>query len=105
VSLFERLNRAAAAPGLRFLVIGGHAVIEHGFQRGTADYSLRESRSIYGNTGELEFPDWSGLLPHRSRVSNDTWLAYCRSNLAKIRTRPGYAEGRKQDGISTEFRL
>ncbi len=70
----------------------------------SSDYSLRESRSIYGN-GELELPDWSGHLPHRSRVSNDTWLAYCRSNLAKIRTRPGYAEGRKQDGISTEFRL
>jgi len=53
----------------------------------------------------LEFPDWSGHLPHRSRVSNDAWLAYCRSNLAKIRTSPGYAEGRKQDGIATEFRL
>ena len=71
----------------------------------SSDYSLRESRSIYGNTGELEFPDWSGHLPHRSRVSNDAWLAYCRSNLAKIRASPGYAEGRGQDGINTEFRL
>jgi len=53
----------------------------------------------------LEFPDWSGHLPHRSRVSNDAWLAYCRSNLAKIRASPGYAEGRGQDGINTEFRL
>jgi len=53
----------------------------------------------------LEFPDWSGQLPHRSRVSNDAWLAYCRSNLAKIRTSPGYAEGRRQNGVSAEFRL
>ena len=71
----------------------------------SSDYSLKESRLIYGNAGELEFPDWSGQLPHRSRVSNDTWLAYCLSNLAKIRTSPGYAEGRMQDGIATEFRL
>jgi len=71
----------------------------------SSDYSLKESWSIYGNAGELEFPDWSGQLPHRSRVSNDTWLAYCRSNLAKIRSSPGYAVGRKQDGIATEFRL
>ena len=55
----------------------------------SSDYSLEESRLIYGNAGELEFPDWSGLLPQRSRVSNDTWLAYCRSNLAKIRASPG----------------
>jgi hypothetical protein len=71
----------------------------------SSDYSLKESRLIYGNAGELEFPDWSGHLPHRSRVSNDTWLAYCRSNLAKIRTSPGYAERRSQHGITTEFRL
>jgi len=42
VSLFEQLNRAAA--GLRFLVIGGHAVIEHGFQRGTEDADILVSR-------------------------------------------------------------
>jgi hypothetical protein len=71
----------------------------------SSDYSLKESRSIYGNAGELEFPDWSGQLSRRSRVSNDAWLAYCRSNLMKIRTSPGYAEGRRQNGISTEFHL
>ena len=71
----------------------------------SSDYSLKESRSIYGNAGELELPDWSGQLPRRSRVSNDTWLTYCRSNLAKIRSSPGYADGRARDGIGTEFCL
>ena len=71
----------------------------------SSNYSLEESRLIYGNAGELEFPDWSGHLPHRSRVSNDAWLAHCRSNLANLRISPGYAEGRKQDGIAAEFRF
>ena len=53
------------------------------------DYSLKEFRSIHENAGELEFPDWSGQLPRRSRVSNDAWLAYCRSNLANLRISPG----------------
>jgi len=44
VSLFEQLNRAAAPTRLRFLVIAGHAVIEHGFQRGTEDADILISR-------------------------------------------------------------
>ncbi|MBI3879347.1 MAG: nucleotidyltransferase family protein [Verrucomicrobia bacterium] len=40
MSLFNQLNEAAAQHGLRFLVIGGHAVIEHGFQRGTEDADI-----------------------------------------------------------------
>jgi hypothetical protein len=44
VALFEQLNREAAPQGLRFLVIGGHAVIEHGFQRGTEDADILISR-------------------------------------------------------------
>ena len=40
MSVFARLNDAAAAEGLAFLVIGGHAVIEHGFQRATEDADL-----------------------------------------------------------------
>ena len=71
----------------------------------SSDYSLNEAPALHTGADKLEFPDWSGLLPHRSRVSNDAWLAYCRSNLAKIRASPGYAEGRGQDGINTEFRL
>lgn len=53
----------------------------------------------------LEFPDWSGQLPHRSHVSNDQWLAYCRANLPKLRARSGYAQARQQHGIPVEFRL
>ena len=40
MSLFRQLNEAAARHGLRFLVIGGHAVIEHGYQRGTEDADI-----------------------------------------------------------------
>jgi hypothetical protein len=53
----------------------------------------------------LEFPDWSGKLPHRSRVPNDEWLAYLRSNLPKLRATPGYWERRRQNGIPVEFTL
>ena len=35
----------------------------------------------------------------------DDWLAYCRSNLPKLRARPGYAESRLRNGISVEFNL
>ena len=40
MSLFARLNEAATQAGLRFIVIGGHAVISHGYQRGTEDADL-----------------------------------------------------------------
>jgi predicted nucleotidyltransferase len=45
MSLFEQLNREATKRDLRFLVIGGHAVIEHGFQRGTDDADILICRS------------------------------------------------------------
>jgi len=44
MSLFAQLNQHAAQRGLRFLVIGGHAVIEHGFQRGTEDADILVSK-------------------------------------------------------------
>ena len=53
MSVFAQLNDAATKKGLRFLVIGGHAVIEHGFQRGTEDADIlvcKEQRA-----------DWMGL--------------------------------------------
>lgn len=53
----------------------------------------------------LEFPDWSGQLPHRSRVPNDEWLAYCRANLPKLRASAGYAQARQQHGIPVEFQI
>ena len=64
-------------------------------------YFLKESPG-----GEsLDFPDWSGQQPHRSRVPSDEWLAYCRSNVIKLRARPGFKQGRRQHGIQVEFTL
>ena len=50
MSLFTQLNQMAAQAGVRFLVIGGHAVIEHGFQRGTEDADIlvsQEDRRVW----------------------------------------------------------
>ena len=50
MSLFAQLKKAAAGRGLTFLVIGGHAVIEHGFQRGTEDADIlvcKKDRAIW----------------------------------------------------------
>ena len=44
MSLFNLLNESAARHGLRFLVIGGHAAIEHGVQRGTEDADILVSK-------------------------------------------------------------
>ena len=44
-SLFQQLNEAAGPRGVKFLVIGGHAVIEHGYQRGTEDADILISKS------------------------------------------------------------
>ena len=72
----------------------------------SSDSPLHEAPAPYGGAAEgLEFPDWSGMLPHRSRVSNDDWLAYCRSNLPLLRSKPGYVARRRQNGISVEFNL
>jgi hypothetical protein len=38
-------------------------------------------------------------------VTAEAWLAYCRSNLGKLRQRPGYAHRRRQNGISATFSL
>ena len=45
MTLFQKLNEGANARGVRFLVIGGHAVIEHGYQRGTEDADILISTS------------------------------------------------------------
>ena len=67
--------------------------------------SLNEAAPEYGLGAGLELPDWSGHQPHRSRVPTDEWLAYCRSNLPKLRLRPGHAQIRRQNGIAVEFHL
>lgn len=71
----------------------------------SSNYSLKETSIRYGDADQLEFPDWRGHLPHGSRVSNDEWLDYCRSNLLKLRQRPGHAQQRRQNGIAVEFVL
>lgn len=42
--IFNQLNRAAVQRGLQFLVIGGHAVMGHGFLRATQDVDLLVSK-------------------------------------------------------------
>jgi hypothetical protein len=48
--VFERLNEEAAKQGLKFLVIGGHAVMRHGFMRATEDADIlanKEQRPLW----------------------------------------------------------
>lgn len=40
MSIFQRVSEAASDQKLRFLVIGGHAVIDYGFIRGTEDADI-----------------------------------------------------------------
>lgn len=44
MTLFQKLETEARRCGLRFMVIGGHAVIEHGFHRGTEDVDILVSK-------------------------------------------------------------
>ncbi len=47
MNIFQSIEQAARQRGLRFVVIGGFAVIEHGYARLTADFDLlvqRETR-------------------------------------------------------------
>jgi hypothetical protein len=72
----------------------------------SSDSPLKEAPALQGGaTDDLEFPDWSGMQPHRTRVSNDDWLAYCRSNLPRLRSKPGYEQRRRRNGIPVEFVL
>jgi hypothetical protein len=43
--IFDQLSRAAEERGLKFLVIGGHAVIAHGYARTTFDLDLLVERA------------------------------------------------------------
>ncbi len=45
MTLFQKLETEARRRELRFIVIGGHAVIEHGFQRGTEDADILVSKT------------------------------------------------------------
>lgn len=52
--IFQQLTGAAGKRGLRFLVIGGHAVIAHGYPRTTFDLELLVERE--------RSPEWDALL-------------------------------------------
>ena len=71
----------------------------------SSDYSLKENPTSCGSAEGLVLPDWSGHVAHGPRVPTDEWLNYCRANLGKLRSRPGYAQRRRQNGIATEFSL
>ncbi|MBM3879806.1 MAG: hypothetical protein FJ387_08815 [Verrucomicrobia bacterium] len=65
-------------------------------------WSEQESGSLDSDV-RLPLPDWSGQMPRSSRVPTDEWRRYCRANLGKLRSRPGYAERRLRNGIAEEF--
>jgi len=71
--------------------------------------SLNEASPTYqaDAIGGLDFdlPDWSGQLHRTSRVPLDQWLAYCRSNLPRLRQSPRFSERRSQHGVGAEFSL
>lgn len=75
----------------------------------SSERSLNEPASAYCAPGiateDLEFPDWTGHLPHKPRMSADEWLAYCRSNLPLMRCKPGYQERRSSGRVAAEFVL
>lgn len=52
--IFDQLSRAAAEKGVKFIVIGGHAVMRHGFMRATEDADILVCRD--------ERPQWEGLV-------------------------------------------
>lgn len=76
MSLFARLSEAASRIGLRFLVIGGHAVVAHGVQRGTEDADLlvcKEDRArweaLVDGLGYGLFHDGGTFLQYEPRDS------------------------------------
>jgi hypothetical protein len=71
----------------------------------SSNYSLEENSTPEEASDKLVLPDWSGHVARVSRVPADEWLAYCRANLSRLRSRPGYAKRRRQNGITAEFSL
>lgn len=70
----------------------------------SSNFFLNETPHEY-EAGKLDLPDWSGHSPPRRHVPTDEWLAYCRSNLPRLRAHPGHRQSRLQHGVSAEFRL
>ena len=70
----------------------------------SSNYSLNEVGPEY-DAEKLELPDWSGHMQSRRLISKERWLAYCRSNLPKLRAHAGYRRKRLEHGVVSEFRL
>ncbi len=66
---------------------------------------LNETAPSAGPALDFELPDWSGHLPSRHAGSKDAWIAYCRSNLPKLKKIAGYPERRLSHGVAAEFHL
>ncbi|HMJ90332.1 MAG TPA: hypothetical protein VK530_10970 [Candidatus Acidoferrum sp.] len=66
------------------------------------NYSLNDCPP---SIGDLELPDWSGMLPGRANMPADQWLAYCKAQLPRLKKIPRYAERRREQGIPIEFVL
>jgi len=71
----------------------------------SSSLSQNETPPVYGSALDLDFelPDWSGHLASRRVGSKDAWIAYCRSNLAKLRKLPGHADKLCALCIAAEF--
>ena len=77
MQVLEQIQQAAADRGLRFIVIGGFAVIEHGYARMTADLDLLIRR--------VDRQEWRTLLADLSYGlvhDGDTFLQFSRTDQA-----------------------
>ena len=71
MNALQQIERAAQEQGLRFIVIGGFAVVEHGYTRVTADFDLLVSRG--------DEQKWRMLLEnlgYKLTQDGDTFLQY-----------------------------
>lgn len=79
MGIFDQLNQTAGQGGLRFLVIGGHAVIHHGYARATQDVDIliqKEDRDrwleVLATLGYKLFHD-GGTFLQLEAPSADAW--------------------------------
>ncbi len=117
MSLFAKLNEAAAGRGLAFLVIGGHAVIAHGFQRGTEDADIlacKDERAIWlqlvESLGYRVFHDGGSFIQFEAPDSSE-WnldvMFVAAETFARLRTaaQPAQLEGASVSVPSLEHLL
>jgi hypothetical protein len=71
MSIFDQLSRAAEERGLRFLVIGGHAVIAHGYARTTFDLDL-----LVEHAHRAAWEELLASLGYRVDARHETFLQF-----------------------------